>query len=97
VTIKDNYKVIAFNDDPDGVGGRILDPCCRNPEDPFHVPDSLLRWHFRQSVFANMRGNGEPIFEDDFAGLDMVRVITEGPSGKERFEMELQSRLMGWE
>ena len=43
-----------------------------------HVPDPLLRWHFRQSVLANMGGNGEPIFENDSAGLDMVRVITEG-------------------
>ena len=86
MTIKDNYKVIAFDDDFDGVGGRILDPCCRNPEDPFHVPNPLLRWHFRQSVLANMRGNGELIFEDDFVGLDMIRVITEGLSGKERLK-----------
>ena len=55
-------------------------------EDPFHVLDPLLRWHFRQFVLAYMRGNGELIFEADFAGLDMVRAITEGPSGKERFD-----------
>ena len=89
--------MIVFNDDSFGVGGRTLDPCCRNPEDPFYVPDSPLRWHFRQSVLANMRGNGEPIFEDDFPGLDMVRAISEGPYGKERFEMELESRLVDWE
>lgn len=77
--------------------GRILDPCCRNPEDPHHVPDVLLLWHFRQSVFADMRGYGEPIFEDDFEGLNMIRAITEGPHGKERFELELEYRLLASE
>ena len=62
-----------------------------------HVSDPLLHWHFRQSILANMRGNGEPILEDDFARLDMARAINEGPSDKERFEMELQSRLIGLE
>lgn len=28
--------------------------------------DQLLRWHFRQAVLANMRGAGEPVFENDF-------------------------------
>jgi hypothetical protein len=37
------------------------------------VSDQLLRLHFRQSVLANMRGAGEPVFEHDFPpGTDML-------------------------
>lgn len=43
-----------FDDDLLGIDGRSLDSVCRNPEDPHRVSDELLRWHFRQSVFANM-------------------------------------------
>ena len=50
------------------VDGRVLNPVCRNPNDPHRVSDELLRWHFRQSVFVNMRGAGEPIFEHDPGG-----------------------------
>lgn len=78
----------------DGVDGRFLDPVCRNPADPHCVSDRLLRWHFRQSVLANMRGAGEPVFEHDFPpGTDMMRDIREGPLAQERFELELSSRL----
>ena len=80
--------------DLDGMDGRILDPACRNPQDPHRVSDELLRWHFRQSVLANMRGQGEPIFEYDFPpGTDMIKEISEGPCAKERFELELRARL----
>lgn len=41
-----------------GIDGKVLDPVCRNPDDPHHVSDGLLRWHFRQSVLANVRGLG---------------------------------------
>ncbi|KAG0123482.1 hypothetical protein HOY82DRAFT_619227 [Tuber indicum] len=69
----DGYKVVVFDIDAWGYDGRILDPVCRNPADPHHVSDDILRWHFRQSVLANMRGLGEPIFEHDFPpGTDMV-------------------------
>ena len=44
-----------------------------------------------------MGGNCEPIFEDNFEGLDMVRAMNKGPYDKERFEMELESWLVGWE
>ena len=44
-----------------------------------------------------MRGVGEPIFEHDFLGTDMVAEIREGPYAKERFEMELAARLRGFE
>ncbi|KAI5805559.1 hypothetical protein DFH27DRAFT_600048 [Peziza echinospora] len=62
----DDYKVVSFNLNPFGLDGRKLDPACLNPTDPHRVSDQLLRWHFRQCVLANMRGAGEPIFEDDF-------------------------------
>ncbi|TGZ84153.1 hypothetical protein EX30DRAFT_100153 [Ascodesmis nigricans] len=56
---------------------QALDPVCRNPTDPHRVCDELLRWHYRQSVLANMRGAGEPIFEHDFPpGTDMIREIS---------------------
>ena len=35
-------------------------------EDPKRPVDQVLGWHFRQAVLANMRGQGEPIFESDF-------------------------------
>jgi hypothetical protein len=76
----------------------MLDPVCRDPADPNRVSDHLLRWHFRQSVLAKMRGAGEPSFEHDFPpGSDMLKEIREGPFSVERFEMELASRLRGWE
>ncbi|KAG0130929.1 hypothetical protein HOY82DRAFT_485965, partial [Tuber indicum] len=92
----DNYKIVVFDPDIRGLDRRILDPVCRNPNDPRHVSDQLLRWHFRQSVLANMRGEGEPIFEHDFPpGTDMVGEILSGPYGQERFELEIAARLRG--
>lgn len=47
---------------------------CHDPADPHRVSDELLRWYFRQSVLANMKGAGEPVFEHDFPlGTDMMR------------------------
>ncbi|CUS10127.1 unnamed protein product [Tuber aestivum] len=90
----DGYKVTVFNPDMDGMDGRILDPVCRNPADAHHVSDELLRWHFRQSVLANMRGAGEPVFESDFPpGMDMIEEIRQGPCAKERLELEVAARL----
>ncbi|RPB13388.1 hypothetical protein P167DRAFT_544720 [Morchella conica CCBAS932] len=90
----DNYKIVVFSIDMLGIDGRSLDPVCRNPDDPHRVCDALLRWHFRQSVLANMREAGEPIFEHDFPpGTDMMREIREGPCAQERFELELAARL----
>ncbi|KAI9858501.1 MAG: hypothetical protein M1813_006442 [Trichoglossum hirsutum] len=90
----DNYKVTVFGVDTFGMDGRFLDPACRNPEDPHRVSDQLLRWHFRQSVLANVRGAGEPIFEYDFPpGTDMMKEIREGPYAQERFEKELAVRF----
>ncbi|KAL2114691.1 hypothetical protein VUR80DRAFT_1 [Thermomyces stellatus] len=90
----DNYKIISFRRDAHGIDGRVLDPVCCNPDDPHRVSDQLLRWHFRQSVLANMRGAGEPVFEDDFPpGTDIMKDLRNGPMAKERFELELSSRL----
>ena len=77
-----------------GIDGRILDPICRDPETFHRVSDEVLRWHFRQSVLANMRGAGEPVFEHDFPpGTDMLGTWREEPYGKERFEMALATKL----
>lgn len=77
-----------------GIDGKVLDPVCRNPDDPHHVSDGLLRWHFRQSVLANMRGLGEPIFEHDFpVGSNIMEEIMEQPYAEERLELEFSRRL----
>ena len=73
-------------------GRQYLDQQFLNhPERP---PDQLLSWHFRQAVLANVRGPGEPIFENDFPpGSDMTGQIRNGPKAAERMEFELFSRL----
>jgi len=79
------------------VDGRTLDPVCRDPANPHRVSDQLLRWHFRQSVLANMRGAGELVFEDDFPpGTDMMGEARAGPYAEERLEMEFASRSRGF-
>ncbi|KKZ64476.1 hypothetical protein EMCG_09547 [[Emmonsia] crescens] len=41
-----------------------------------------------------MRGAGEPVFESDFPpGTDKMATLRGEPYGKERFEMEIESRL----
>jgi len=94
VNLDDGYKVAVFDTDIYGYDGRILDPVCRNPADPHCISDHLLRWHFRQSVLANVRGAGEPILEHDFLpGTDLVGEILAGPYARERFELEIAARL----
>jgi len=91
---KDGYKIISFMPNREGIDGRVLDPICRNPNNPDRVSDDVLRWHFRQSVLANIRGAGEPVFETDFpGGTDVMATLRTEPYGKERFEMELETRL----
>lgn len=76
----------------------------RRAERPFQHPlglslssgqvDQLLRWHFRQAVLANMRGAGEPVFENEFPpGSDMAGEIRNGFKPAESMESELFSRL----
>ncbi|KAJ5459130.1 hypothetical protein N7530_011074 [Penicillium desertorum] len=90
----DGYKIITFVPNHWQIDGRVLDPVCRRPNDPNRVADDFLRWHFRQSVLANVRGVGEPVFETDFPpGTDKMATLRDEPYGKERFEMELELRL----
>ncbi|PLB34562.1 HNH endonuclease signature motif containing protein [Aspergillus candidus] len=90
----DGYKIISFQPDFTNIDGKILDFVCRDPNNPDHVADEVLRWHFRQAVLGNMRGAGEPVFETDFPpGSDLMETLRKEPYGKERFEMELYRRL----
>ena len=90
----DGYKVVVFDTDIYGYDSRILDPVCRNPANPHCVSDESLRWHFRQSVLANVRGAGEPIFDHDLpSGTDMMNKILASSYTQERFELELPSRF----
>ncbi|KAG0131612.1 hypothetical protein HOY82DRAFT_646238 [Tuber indicum] len=92
----DGYKVVVFDSDIYSYDGKILDPESRHPADPHSVSDELLRWHFHQSVLANVRGAGEPIFEHDFPPWsDMVGEILAGPYPRERFELEIAARFEG--
>ncbi|KAK9375624.1 uncharacterized protein V1513DRAFT_463755 [Lipomyces chichibuensis] len=92
----DGYKIISFDRDPFRIEWSILDPICRDPNGEGAVRDELLRWHFRQAVLANMRGDGEPSFEMDFTpGTDMMGDILGGPEAAKRMEAELFSRLNG--
>ena len=61
---------------------------------PHRPPDELLRWHLRQTVLANMRGAGEPLFDAYYGhNVDALRVVSDGPRPVEHIEFELFSRL----
>ena len=78
-----------------GIAGTHLDKAF--VEDPKRPVDQVLRWHFRQAVLANMRGQGEPVFECDFPpGSDIVGEIMSGPKAGERMQFELFTRLAGY-
>lgn len=83
---------MGFDEDVEDLAGQYLDAQLLNhPDRPV---DPLLRWHFRQAVLANMRGAGEPVFENDFPpGTDMVGEIRDGGKAAERMEFELFSRF----
>ncbi|TGZ78515.1 hypothetical protein EX30DRAFT_350917 [Ascodesmis nigricans] len=88
----DNYKIICFGPDGEGIVGGHLDQRFLN--DPHRPVDQLLRWHFRQAVLSNVKGAGEPAVEVDFPpGSDMMGEIMKGPMAAERMEFELFSRL----
>lgn len=83
---------MSFGEDMDDIGSQYLDQQLLNH--PSRPADQLLRWHFRQAVLANMRGVGEPIFENDFPpGTDMAGEIRNGSKPAERMEFELFSRF----
>ena len=91
---QDGYKITYFAPDTFGYDGKTLNSVCRKPTDPNRVCDELLRWHFRQSVLANMKGAGAPLFEHDFPpGTDMLGELHGEPHGKQQLELELFSRL----
>lgn len=72
----------------------MRDPVCRKLDNPHRVSLELLRWYYRQSILANMRGRGEPIWEHDFPpGCDMMGEMMAGPSPAERLELEFAARL----
>ncbi|KAL2130893.1 hypothetical protein VTI74DRAFT_5823 [Chaetomium olivicolor] len=88
----DNHKIVCFLPDSHGIAGQYLD--CHLLDDERRPPDELFRWHFRQAVLANMRGNGEPVLEFDFPpGSDVIGEIIRGPKAAERMEAELFGRL----
>ena len=82
--------------DVKGIAGTYLDKTFF--EDPQRPADQLLRWHFRQAVLANVRGQGEPCFDSDYflPGIDIISEILSGPKAGERMEFELFSRLAGF-
>jgi hypothetical protein len=83
---------VFFTRDSKGLAGKHLDQ--RFLDNPQRPVDQLLRWHFKQTVLANMRGVGEPIFEHDFPpGSDIVGQILSGPKTAERMEFGIFSRL----
>lgn len=57
----------------------------------------LLRWYFRQAVFANMQrtGHGGPVVECDFPPDSnmMGEIMSRGTMAAERMEFELFSRM----
>lgn len=88
------YKIVSFAPDENGIDGHVLEPACRDPTNPNRISNEFLRWHFHQSVLANMRGSGEPIFETDFPpGTDQIKTLASEPYGKKRFKMEMGMRL----
>jgi hypothetical protein len=89
----DNYKIVSFAEEslqfnlPHQLDQTFL-------QNPLRPVDQLLRWHFRQAVLTNMKGVGEPCFENDFPpGTDMMGEIMSGPKAGERMEFELFSRF----
>jgi len=88
----DEYKIVSFGPEPIYCHVRThVDPQLRKNRG--WPPDELLHWHFRQAVLTNMKGAGEPCFEDFQDGSDMIGEIMSGPKAAERMEFELFGRL----
>ncbi|PUU78925.1 hypothetical protein B9Z19DRAFT_1083032, partial [Tuber borchii] len=91
----DNYKIVCFIYDDNGIAGTHLDKTF--VEDPKRPVDQVLRWHFRQAVLADMRGQGAPVFECDFpSNSDILDDIMSSSKVGERMEFELFTRLAGY-
>ena len=92
MTYQDEHRIIFFLSDILGIGGTCLDR--KLLDDHRRPPDELLRWHFRQAVLENMRGEGELMFEHDLPHeSDIMGKIMGGPTPAVRMEFELFSRL----
>jgi len=60
-------------------------------EDLQRPVDQLLRWHFSQAVVANMRGQGEPLFDSDFPpGSDTIGEFMDRLWACERVRVEVR-------
>ncbi|OBT65847.1 hypothetical protein VE03_05458 [Pseudogymnoascus sp. 23342-1-I1] len=90
----DGYKIICLSPDILNIDGRTLSLCCRDPQSKDRVPGELLRWHYRQAILANMKGEGEKPWNTHFYDeMDTMGGIMEGPDAAERMEVELFTRL----
>ncbi|PUU82981.1 hypothetical protein B9Z19DRAFT_1073863 [Tuber borchii] len=57
----DGYKIVSFIPGTGGIATTHIDKAFL--KDPQRPTDELLRWHFRQAVLANIRGQGELDFD----------------------------------
>ena len=88
---QDEYKVIVFGPEMYSIAGRQMSPSARE-NGVSGVRNSLLHWHLRQCVFANMRDAGEPIWDyDDITG-DVGQLLREDTGG-EKLGQEIATRL----
>ncbi|KAL3450213.1 hypothetical protein BJX65DRAFT_305667 [Aspergillus insuetus] len=55
VDVDNGYRIVVFDQDTGGIGGRVLSPSTRSGNPNHRVSDDLLRWHFRQAVLRWMR------------------------------------------
>ena len=89
---QDGYKVIVFAADSNSIAGRYLSPSVR--QNGLHgVRNTLLRWHLRQCVFANMRGAGEPVWDYDDTSGDVVGRLLREDTGGYKLGEEIATRL----
>ena len=89
---QDEYKVIVFCPDCYSIAGRHLSPSAQE-NGVYSIRSSLLRWHLRQCVFANMRGTGEPIWDYDDVTGDVVGRLLREDTGGEKLGQEIVTRL----
>ena len=89
------YKVFCLDEDTYRVGGRSLSQSARQPSNTHDkISDDLLRWHFKQCVLHNMKGAGEPGWEEnDFGDRNEIEQIMELGDAGLRMEEELFTRL----
>ncbi|OAX84733.1 hypothetical protein ACJ72_00899 [Emergomyces africanus] len=89
-----DYKITTFVPDTLGIDERIVHTVCRDPNSSYCVSDNLLRCTFDSRSLPICEEQGNLFFETDFPpGTDMMATLCDEPYGKERFEMEIESRL----